>query len=62
MGQMASLLMERQHGYFPRNSEENPRVEGKEYCKTITLRSGRELKIPGQQPAVEELEIKEQDL
>ena len=61
MGQMASLLAERQHGSLPSNSEVNPRGEGKEYCKAITLRSGRELEIPGPQPAVRELEIKEQD-
>ena len=61
MGQMANLLMERQHGSLPSNSEVNPREEGKEYCKAITLRSGRELEILGQQPAVRELEIKEQD-
>ena len=61
MGQMASVLTERQHGSFPSNSEVNPREEGKEYCKAITIRSGRELKISGQKPAVEEAEIKEQD-
>ena len=54
MGQMASLLTERQHGSFPSNSEENPREKRKEYCKVITLRSGRELEIPRQQLAVEE--------
>ena len=61
MGQMASLLTERQHGSLPNNSEVNPRGEGKEYCKAITLRSGRELEIPEPQLAVKELEIKEQD-
>ena len=61
MGQMASLLTERQHGSLPSNSEASPRVEGKEYCKAITLRSGRELEIPGPQLAVRELEIKEQN-
>ena len=61
IGQMASLLAERQHGSLPSNPEVNPRGEGKEYCKAITLRSGRELEIPGPQPAVRELEIKEQD-
>ena len=58
---MASLLMERQHGSLPNNSEANPRGEGKEYYKAITLRSGRELEIPGQQLAVRESEIKEKD-
>ena len=61
MGQMASLLTERQHGSFPSNSEANPREEGKEYCKAITLRSKSELEIPGQQLVVEEEESKEQD-
>ena len=61
MGQMASLLTERQHGSLPSNLEVNPRGEGKEYCKAVTLRSGRELEIPEPQPAVRELEIKEQD-
>ena len=61
MGQMASLLAERRHGSLPSNSEVNLRGEGKEYCKAITLRSGRELEIPGPQPVVRELEIKEQD-
>ena len=58
---MASLLTERQHSSLPSNSEANPREKGKEYCKAITLRSGKELEIPGQQPPVRELEIKEQD-
>ena len=47
MGQMASLLTKRQHGSFPSNSEANPREEGKQYCKVITLRSRRELEIQG---------------
>ena len=61
MGQMASLLTERQQGSLPSNSEVNPRGEGKEYCKAITLRSGKELEIPEPQLAVRELKIKEQD-
>ena len=47
MGQMASLLTKRQHGSLPSNLEVNPRGEGKEYCKAITLRSGRELESSG---------------
>ena len=43
MGQMASLLSERQQGNFPSTSEVNPRREGKEHCKAVTLRSGRTL-------------------
>ena len=61
MGQMASLLTERQYGSLSSNSEVNPRGEEKEYCKAITLRSGRELEILKPQLAVRELEIKEQD-
>ena len=61
MGQMASLLTKRQQDSLPSNSEVNPRGEGKEYCKAITLRSGRELEIPGQRPAIREAEIKEED-
>ena len=61
MGQMASLLTERQHGSLSSNSEVNPRGEGKEYCKAITLRNGRELEVLGPQPSVRELEIRKQD-
>ena len=43
MGQMASLLSERQHGNLPSTSEVNPRREGKEHCKAVTLRSGKTL-------------------
>ena len=61
MGQMANLLTERQQGSLPSNSEVNPRGEGKEYCKAITLRSGKELEIPESQLAVREHKIKEHD-
>ena len=47
MGQMANLLTERQQGSFLSNSEINPRGEGKEHVKAITLRSGRELATRG---------------
>ena len=60
-GQMENLLTKRQHGSLPSNSEVNPRGEGKENCKAITLRSGRELESSGPQPVVREQEIKEQD-
>ena len=43
MGQMASLLSERQHGNLPSTLEVNPRREGKEHCKVVTLRSGKTL-------------------
>ena len=61
MGQMAILLTERQQGLLPSNSEVDPRGEWKEYCKAITLRSGKELEIPLPPLAVRELKIKEQD-
>ena len=41
--QMASLLSERQHENLLSTSEINPRREGKEHCKAITLRSGKTL-------------------
>ena len=44
-----------------RNSEVNPRGEGKEHVKAITLRSGRALAIPGQPLVVKEVEIEEVD-
>ena len=43
MGQMASLLSERQRGNFPSTSKINPRRKGKEHCKVVTLRSGKML-------------------
>ena len=41
IGQMASLLTERQRGALLSNSEVNPRQEGNEHVKAITLRSGK---------------------
>ena len=38
---MASLFNERQQGNFPSTSEVNPKRDGKEHCKAITLRSGK---------------------
>ena len=46
MGQMASLLNERQHSNLPSISEVNQIREGIEQCKAITLRSGREFEGP----------------
>ena len=59
IGQMATLLTERQHGSLPSNSEVNPRREGNEHVKAITLRSGRELVVPGQPPVIREVETEE---
>ena len=56
MGQMATLLTKRQQGSLPSNLEINPRGEGKEHVKAITLGSGRELATPGQPPVVREVE------
>ena len=43
MGPMASLLSDRQHENLPSTSEVNPKREGKEHCKAVTLRSGKTL-------------------
>ena len=56
---MANLLTKRQQGSLPSNSEVNPRREGKEHVKAITLRSGRELATMGQPLMVREMEIEE---
>ena len=55
---MANLLTERQQGSFPSNSKINPRGEGKEHVKAITLRNGRKLATRGQPPVVSEEETK----
>ena len=59
MGQMANLLTERQPGSLPSNSEVNPRSDGNENVKVVTLRSGRELESQLQTPVVEQLETVE---
>ena len=56
MGQMANLLIERQPGSLPSNSEVNPRRDGNEHVKAITLRSGKELEIQEQSLVTEEVE------
>ena len=56
MGQMATLLTERQQGSLPSNVEVNLRREGKEHVKAITLRSGRELVAPRPPPMVTKVE------
>ena len=45
MGQMALLLRERRHGNLPNNSKVNPRREGNEHCKVVTLRSAKNLEL-----------------
>ena len=59
LGQMANLLTERQPGSLPSNSEVNPRRDGNEHVKAVTLRSGKELEAQSQPPVVEQLEIEE---
>ena len=59
MGQMANILIERQQGSLPSNFKVNPRREGNEHVKAITLRSGRELAILGQPPVIREVETEE---
>ena len=59
MGQMASLLMERQRGALPSNSEVNPRQEGNEHVNAFKLRIGKELAAPRQPPVIGEVETEE---
>ena len=56
---MASLLMERQRGALLSNSEVNPREEGNEHVKVVTLRSGKELAAPGQPLVIWEVRTEE---
>ena len=58
MGQMANILTERQQGSLSSNSEKNPRGDGKEHVKVITLRSSRELATQGPPPVIREEETK----
>ena len=59
MGQMASLLTERQRGTLPSNSEVNLRQEGNEHVKVVTLRSSKELVILRQPLVIGEVETEE---
>ena len=45
MGQLGNALNSRPQGSLPSDTE-NPRRDGKEHCKAISLRSGKELKGP----------------
>ena len=56
MGQMANLLIQRQPGSLPSNSEVNPRRDGNEHVKAVTLRSGKELEMREPSPVTEEVE------
>ena len=53
--QMDNILIERQQGSLPSNSKKkNPRGDGREHVKAITLRSGRELATRGPPQVVRE--------
>ena len=52
-------MTKRQRGELPNNSEVNPRQEGKEHVKAVTLKSGKELAVPGQSPVIWEVETEE---
>ena len=56
MGQMENLLTERQPGSLLSNSEVNPRRDGNEHVKAVTLRSGKELEAREQPPVIEKVE------
>ena len=51
MGQITSLFNERQEGNLPSTSEMNPRRDGREHCKAITLRSRKTVDRPIQDNA-----------
>ena len=56
MGQMENLLTERQPGSLPSNSEVNPRRDGNEHVKAVTLRSGKDLETKEKPSVTEEVE------
>ena len=56
---MATLLTKRQHKSLLSNSEMNPRQEGNEHVKDVTLRSGREQAVLGQPLVIGEVETEE---
>ena len=56
MGQMENLLTERQPGSLPSNSEVNPRRDGNEHVKAVTLRSGKDLETKEKSSVMEEVE------
>ncbi|GMN27519.1 hypothetical protein TIFTF001_041048, partial [Ficus carica] len=52
VGQLANVLSNRPQGSLPSDTE-NPRRDGKEHCKAITLRNGRQIEQPVRQPTKE---------
>ena len=59
MGEMAILLTEGQRGALSSIFEVNPRQEGNEHVKAVTLRSGKELAVPRQPLVIREVEMEE---
>ena len=55
MGQIANLLIERQSGSLPSNSEVNSRRDENEHVKAVMLRSGKELEAQERSPVIEEV-------
>ena len=53
---MANLLTERQPGSLLSNSEVNPRRDGNEHVKAVTLRSGKDLETKEKPSVTEEVE------
>ena len=47
VGQLANALSSRPSGLLPSNTE-TPKPNGKEHCKFIQLRSGKEVTIPAE--------------
>ena len=45
MGQLVTVISSRTQGILPTNTED-PKREGKEHCKVINLRSGKNVDIP----------------
>ncbi|XP_062118923.1 uncharacterized protein LOC133832623 [Humulus lupulus] len=56
VGQLANELKNRPHGTLPSDTE-NPRSMGKEHCKAVTLRSGKELEKDKTESGHEDAEL-----
>lgn len=59
LGQLASVLNNRPQGNLSSDAENNPRREGMEHCKAITLRNAKE--IEGNPKKVESEKKKEEE-
>lgn len=62
MGQLVSAINNRPQGTLPRDTEINPRRECKEYCKAVTLRSGKELHETIGEPTQKSQTVREEDI